>query len=81
MQLIRSITCCAFRSYNQVNDHCYQLHHSAVTWQEAKTTCADGLLYLHDLEELDFLKQRIFEPQAERGIIWLAARKDVAGLI
>ncbi|XP_067933264.1 uncharacterized protein [Watersipora subatra] len=64
--------------YYAANDHCYQLNHSAVSWEEARQKCAGGLLTLSSQEELNFLKANIFEPQAERSIVWTGGLKSAS---
>lgn len=68
-----------YREYYNGTDHCYKLHHIGLTWQDARNTCADGLLYVENGSELDFLRRVIFAPQAERGVVWLAGRKETTG--
>ena len=63
------------------NDHCYQLNHVGQTWNDAMATCDDAMLTIQSMDEFNFLKTQILEPQSEISGIWLAGRKLMQGLL
>lgn len=62
------------------NDHCYQLNHVGQTWQEAMETCRGSMLHLQSLDELNFLRTQVLQPQSEISPIWLAGKKLMQGV-